>query len=130
MPGWMEKVDRDIEVLKPDSFKGYTVGDNTNKQLSRHPWRMDDEKLLYPFYEKLVKAGLVNVCVHKGLFRRRPASSIPNLLPYADVRDVGKAAKDWPQLNFIVYHSAFRFTGGAYKDGMEQFDADRARSTG
>jgi hypothetical protein len=38
------------------------------------------------------------------------------------VRDVGKAAKDWPQLNFIVYHSAFRYTGGAYKIGMEQFE--------
>jgi uncharacterized protein len=35
MPGWLEKVDRDLEKLKPDSFKGYTVGDNTNKHLSR-----------------------------------------------------------------------------------------------
>ncbi|HVE50604.1 MAG TPA: amidohydrolase family protein [Casimicrobiaceae bacterium] len=121
-PGWMEKVERDIEVLKPDSFKGYTVGDNTNKQLARHPWRMDDEKLLYPFYEKLLKAGLVNVCVHKGLFPPSTSAQYPNLLPYADVRDVGKAAKDWPQLNFIIYHSAFRYTGGAYRDGIEQFD--------
>ena len=32
--------------------------------------------------------------------------------PTADVRDVGKAAKDWPQLNFIIYHSAYRFPGG------------------
>ena len=23
--------------------------------------------------------------------------------------DVGKAARDWPRLNFIVYHSAYRF---------------------
>jgi hypothetical protein len=68
MPGWMDDVDRAIAELKPDSFKGYTVGDNTNKDLARHPWRIDDEKLLYPFYEKLAKAGLVNVCVHKGLF--------------------------------------------------------------
>jgi predicted TIM-barrel fold metal-dependent hydrolase len=122
MPGWMDKVDHDIAVLKPDSFKGYTVGDNTNKHLSRHPWRLDDEKLLYPFYEKLVKAGLVNVCVHKGLYPPEVSRQFPNLLPYADVRDVGKAAKDWPQLNFIVYHSAFRFTGNAYKVGMEQFE--------
>jgi uncharacterized protein len=122
MPGWMEKADRDIELLRPDSFKGYTVGDNTNKQLSRHPWRMDDEKLLYPFYEKLAKAGLVNVCVHKGLYPPETSARFPDLLQYADVRDVGKAAKDWPQLNFIVYHSAFRFTGGAYKLGMEQFE--------
>ena len=49
-PGWMDAVDRAIADLKPDAFKGYTVGDNTNKQLARHPWRMDDEKLLYPFY--------------------------------------------------------------------------------
>lgn len=46
----------------------------------------------------------------------------PILLEYADARDVGKAAKDWPQLNFIVYHAAFRFTGGAYIVGMAQFD--------
>ena len=122
MPGWMDKVDRDLAQLKPDSFKGYTVGDNTNKQLSRHPWRMDDEKLLYPFYEKLLKAGLVNVCVHKGLYPPQTSERFPGLLPHADVRDVGKAAQDWPQLNFIIYHSAFRFTGGAYKVGMEQFE--------
>jgi len=122
MPGWMDAVDRAIAELKPDSFKGYTVGDNTNKHLSRHPWRLDDEKLLYPFYEKLQKAGLVNVCVHKGLYPPATAKQFPNLLPYADVSDVGKAAKDWPKLNFIVYHSAFRYTGGAYKVGMDQFD--------
>jgi len=122
MPGWMDAVDRAIAELKPDSFKGYSVGDNTNKHLSRHPWHMDDEKLLYPFYEKMAKAGLVNICVHKGLYPPATSGKFPELLPYADVRDVGKAAKDWPQLNFVIYHSAFRYTGGAYKVGMEQFD--------
>jgi len=121
MPGWMESVDRAIVELKPDAFKGYTVGDNTNKQLSRHPWRLDDEKLLYPFYEKMVKAGLVNICIHKGLYPPATTKQFPELVNYADVRDVGKAAKDWPQLNFVIYHSAFRFTGGAFKDGWDQF---------
>jgi uncharacterized protein len=111
MPGWLDEADRVIATLKPDSFKGYTVGDNTNKHLANHPWRLDDEKLLYPFYEKLVKAGLVNVCVHKGLFPPSVSARFPRLLEYADVRDVGKAARDWPQLNFIIYHSAFRMTG-------------------
>jgi hypothetical protein len=122
LPGWMDSVDHAIAELKPDSFKGYTVGDNTNKQLSRHPWRMDDEKLLYPFYEKLQKAGLVNVCVHKGLYPPSTTKQFPNLLEHADVRDVGKAAKDWPQLNFVIYHSGFRFTGGAQADGWAQFE--------
>ena len=130
MPGWLESVDRAIAELKPDSFKGYTVGDNTNKQLSKHPWRMDDEKLLYPFYERLVKAGLVNVCVHKGLYPPSTTKQFPNLFEYADVRDVGKAAKDWPQLNFIIYHSAFRFTGGAQGDGWAQFEQTGPRRLG
>ena len=113
MPGWLDKVDRDLELLKPDSFKGYTVGDNTNKHLAKHPWRLDDEKLLYPFYEKLAKASrskpsLANVCVHKGLFAAAVTQRFPDLVKFADVSDVAKAAKDWPQLNFVIYHSAFR----------------------
>ena len=127
MPGWLDKVDRDIELLKPDSFKGYTVGDNTNKHLARHPWHLDDEKLLYPFYEKLVRASkarpsLANVCVHKGLFPQAVTDRFPDLVKYADVRDVARAAKDWPQLNFIVYHSGFRFVGGTQNTGWEQFE--------
>jgi predicted TIM-barrel fold metal-dependent hydrolase len=127
MPGWLDKVDRDLELLKPDSFKGYTVGDNTNKHLARHPWHLDDEKLMYPFYEKLVKASktnpsLANVCVHKGLFPPSTTKLFPDLVKYADVRDVGKAAKDWPQLNFVIYHSGFRFTGGAQNTGWQQFE--------
>ena len=127
MPGWLDKAERDHETLKPDSFKGYTVGDNTNKQLARHPWHLDDEKLLYPFYEKLVRwsktqPSLANVCIHKGLFPPSTTQQFPDLLKHADVRDVAKAAKDWPQLNFIIYHSGFRFTGGAHMTGWEQFE--------
>jgi predicted TIM-barrel fold metal-dependent hydrolase len=111
-PGWMEALDHALVDLRPDSMKGYTIGDNTNKDLSRHPWRMDDEKLLYPAYEKMAKAGVINVCVHKGLFPPSLDEKYPSLRPYCDVRDVGKAAKDWPQLNFIIYHGAYRYPGG------------------
>ena len=126
-PGWLEKADKDFETLKPDSFKGYTVGDNTNKHLAKHPWHLDDEKLMYPFYERLVKwsktnPSLKNFCIHKGLFPPSTAKQFPDLLKYADVRDVAKAAKDWPQLNFIIYHGGFRYTGGAYNVGWEQFE--------
>ena len=123
-PGWLERVDRELEQLKPDSWKGYTVGDNTNKQLSRHPWRLDDEKLLYPFYEKILKAGNNIVCVHKGLYPPSTEQQFPHLTPYAKVDDLGKAAKDWPQINFIVYHSAYRWTPGSNAHlGLKQFDA-------
>jgi len=110
--GWLEQVDHAIRDLKPDSMKGYTIGDNTNKDLSKHPWRLDDEKLVYPAYEKFVKAGLRNVRIHKGLFPPSVEKQFPQLLAYSDVRDVAKAAKDWPQLNFIIYHGGYRWAGG------------------
>ena len=119
-PGWLEAVDRAIADLKPDSFKGYTIGDNTNKQLSRYPWRMDDEKVAYKAYEKFARAGLVNICVHKGLFPPSVEQQFPHLLAYSDVRDVGKAAQDWPQLNFIIYHSAYRM--GRVEDNWAIFE--------
>lgn len=121
--GWLDEVDRSLAQDKPDSVKGYTVGDNTNKHLARTPWRMDDEKLVYPFYEKILKAGVDIVCVHKGLYPPETAQRFPNLTDYAKVDDVGKAAKDWPQIRFVIYHSAFRWTGqGNASKALEQFE--------
>ena len=123
-PGWMEQVDRALAELKPDSMKGYTIGDNTHKELSKHPWRLDDEKLVYPAYEKFLKAGVRNVCVHKGLFPPSVEAKFPHLLAYSDVRDVAQAARDWPQLNFIVYHGGYRWAGGGrIEDAWSQFES-------
>src|SRR6202034_3900020 len=42
---------------------------------------------------------------------------------FTDVSDVGKAAKDWPQLNFIVYHSGYRWVGGSTpEEGMAEWN--------
>jgi hypothetical protein len=105
-PGWLEEIERAVEELRPDSWKGYTIGDPLGP--SRYPWRLDDEKLVYPAYEKMVKAGIRNVCIHKGLLPEEYEKTFPELWKYANVDDVGKAARDWPQLNFIIYHSALR----------------------
>jgi hypothetical protein len=107
-PGWEEEMDRAITELKPDSWKGYTIGDVNSLEKSKYPWRMDDEKIAYPVYEKMVKSGINIVCVHKGLFTESAARKIPRMMEYASVADVGKAAKDWPQLVFAIYHSGYR----------------------
>lgn len=104
-PGWIEEIDRAIEVLKPDSWKGYTLGDPFDN--SQYPWRLDDEKLMYPAYERMVKAGIRNVCIHKGLLPEDYENVITHWR-HAMVDDVGPAARDWPELNFIIYHSGFR----------------------
>src|ERR1700742_4524039 len=45
-PGWLDALDAGL-ALNPESAKGYTIGDNTHKELSKYPWRMDDEKTTY-----------------------------------------------------------------------------------
>jgi hypothetical protein len=102
----MEEVDKAISVYKPDSWKSYTIGDPLGP--SKFPWRLDDEQLMYPFYEKSVKAGITTICIHKGLLPPDYEKSFAGVWEYATVADLGKAAKDWPQMNFVVYHSALR----------------------
>jgi predicted TIM-barrel fold metal-dependent hydrolase len=59
----------------------------------------------YPCWEKTKKLGVKNLCVHKGLplgaFNEKGCTPL----------DLEKAAQDWPDLNFIVYHSGFRGFG-------------------
>src|SRR5215475_8452555 len=74
-PGWMEEVDKAIAVYKPDSWKSYTIGDPLGP--SKFPWRLDDEQLMYPFYEKAVKAGITTLCIHKGLLPPDYEKSFP-----------------------------------------------------
>jgi len=127
--GWLEDIDRAIE-LKPEGWKGYTIGDNTNPMISKYPWRMDDEKLVYPAYEKFVKSGIRNVAVHKGLYPPGMEHEVPNLKQYAKVDDVGKAAKDWPQLNFFIYHAGYRYAGGPPLEGASDVGAAQFEKTG
>ena len=107
-PGYLDEVDRAIESLKPDSWKGYTIGDPIFLTKKGSNWRLDDEKLVYPFYEKASKAGVPIVCIHKGLMPADYEQSWPEIWKHATVWDLGKAAKDWPQLTFVIYHSALR----------------------
>jgi predicted TIM-barrel fold metal-dependent hydrolase len=105
-PGYLDEIDRMAQQLKIDSWKGYTVGDPLAGS-SKYPWMMDDQKLAYPAYEKFRKHGIKNVCVHKGLMPSDYQTSFANWR-YAAVDDLGKAARDFPDLNFIIYHSALR----------------------
>jgi predicted TIM-barrel fold metal-dependent hydrolase len=106
---WMEEqVDRGIAEFKPDSWKCYTIGDPLSPTVKGTAWRLDDERLVYPWYEKAAKAGIRTICIHKGLLPRDYEQSWPGVWRYATAEDVLKAAKDWPQINFVIYHGALR----------------------
>jgi len=61
-----------------------------------------------PFYERILRAGLPVVAIHKGLFPPAAAARNPRLEPFAGVADVGRAARDWPDIQFLVYQAAYR----------------------
>src|SRR5437016_3289894 len=94
------EMERQVKGLKIDAWKMYT-----GAELGEKAWFMDDEKVAYPFWERTKKLGIKNLCVHKGLplgaFNEKACTPL----------DLEKAAKDWPDLNFIVYHSGFRGFG-------------------
>jgi predicted TIM-barrel fold metal-dependent hydrolase len=96
----LEEMERQVKVLKIDAWKMYT-----GAELGEKAWYMDDEKVAYPCWEKTKKLGVKNLCVHKGLplgaFNEKACTPL----------DLEKAAQDWPDLNFIVYHSGFRGFG-------------------
>ena len=62
---------------------------------------------MYPFYEKVQKAGINTIAIHKGLMPRDYEKAFAGTWQHATVDDLGQAAKDWPGMNFI-YHSALR----------------------
>jgi hypothetical protein len=125
-PGLLDEMDQAIATNMPDSWKGYTIGDPLITLLqhkpSKEPWRMDDEKLAYPVFEKISKTSAPIVCIHKGLFPLGAEKAFPQLRKYADVSDVARAARDWPQITFVIYHSGYRHAGGGTpQQGWDEF---------
>jgi predicted TIM-barrel fold metal-dependent hydrolase len=116
---WMAEVDRCIAQVRPDSWKGYTVGDPLSA--SKWPWRMDDEKVAYQGYERMMKHGIRTVCVHKGLVPPDYERTFPNW-QYARADDVGKAARDWPGLTFVIYHSALKPFLTSPEESLAEFE--------
>jgi hypothetical protein len=108
----LDEMERQIKELKIDAWKMYT-----GAELGENAWWMDDEKVAYPCWEKTKQLGVKNLCVHKGL----PLGLFNE--EHCKPRDLEKAAKDWPDLNFIVYHSGLRnvgiFAGAGTNDAQE-----------
>jgi hypothetical protein len=133
-PGNTYYLEHEAEEYKPDSWKGYVannsakVDDDPNSLMMR--WRMDDEKVAYPSYAVVTKyqkkfrksrPGFGTICVHKGLSTN--ADPVPQL---GHPSDLPKAARDWPNLNFVIYHSCFR-PGFWALNGLKDVQSGRLR---
>jgi uncharacterized protein len=116
----LEFMQRQIEECHPDSWKGYTIAfsakSNDDPTRGMERWSLDDEAIAYPTYELIRRnraqlkdrPGFFNICIHKGLTTvgdpADPASDLPSM---GNPNDIPKAARDWPEFNFIIYHAAW-----------------------
>src|SRR2546427_3289487 len=114
-------IEEQIERLKPDSWKGYNIARaakvdfDPNSDMRR--WALDDPDVAYPTYAKIdeyarkdhgrilkERPGFMNLSIHKGLqtdaVGRDPVLGHPI--------DIPRAAADWRQFNFIIYHSCIK----------------------
>ena len=131
--GNLSYIQEQTEQNQPDSWKGYNISnaakvDNDPNSLMRQ-WRHDDEEVAYPTFDlieknyrklKSKKPGFNNICVHKGL-----APGPPDPLR-GHPGDLPKAAKDWPNLNFITYHACIQPAMFLY-DSLEEVRSGKTR---
>ena len=49
--------------------------------------------------------------------------SWPDVWKHASAWDIGKAAKDWPEMNFIIYHACLRPAFELPDQALAEFEA-------
>ena len=95
----LERLDMFIEDFQISGLKLYTFDATPQRG-----WWFDDEKLAYPIWERCRELGIRNIGCHKGI----PFSHFS--VRYAHPTDMDQAAEDFPDLNWMVFHSAYPYT--------------------
>jgi predicted TIM-barrel fold metal-dependent hydrolase len=103
----LDFMDMQAATLKVDAWKGYT---GAAPQGFDRGWFVDDEKIAYPMLERARKLGVRRICLHKGL----PLGPVAD---YNHPRDIIKAARDFPDLDFLVYHAGLLGVSAAKPSG-------------
>ncbi|MCC5793522.1 MAG: amidohydrolase family protein [Chromatiales bacterium] len=88
-------------------------------------WWLDDERHGAPLIEMARKTGVRAICIHKGLPLPTPMMTSDNRL-YGGCRDVGRAARMYPDIDFIIYHSGYdlREKDGPFVPGDHRIGVD------
>lgn len=113
--GNLDYIQQQTDENHPDSWKGYNISNaakvDYDPSSPMQQWRHDDEDVAYPTFDLIAKnyrrikdryPGYNCICVHKGL---APGPPDPKR---GHPADLPKAARDWPNLNFVTYHAAIQ----------------------
>jgi hypothetical protein len=116
IPGDVERMVELAKVWNVAAWKTYTQYGGG--------WWLDDDEHGAPFIEEARRLGIRLVCVHKGI----PLPTMGRDLTYSRSDDIGRAARKYPDITFIVYHSGFDpdiaegpFVPGFGKGGIDSF---------
>jgi len=145
----LEYIQYQTENHRPDAWKGYCITHaaqpgrsalststapntaplDTSSNAVMKLWRHDDQDVAYPTFELISKyyrklkgqiPGFNNICVHKGL-----AHGMADIPEFGHPADLPAACHDFPDLNFITYHSCIKDTFFDYFAWQEVVAAER-----
>ena len=112
--GDLEGMDELAENWDISAFKTYTQYGPGGRGFFLH----EDPGLA--MIERAGRLGVRNICVHKGL----PFG--PQSYEHSQSSDIGIVAKQYPNMNFLIYHSSFvgsveeqEFSEGSGRDGID-----------
>ncbi len=95
-PGDLEDMDELAERWGVSAWKTYTQWGPDGKGFFMH-----DEETGVRLIEKARSLGVKNICIHKGIPFGRESYQ------HSLCSDIGVAAKQYPDVNFLIYHSGF-----------------------
>ncbi len=121
LDGDLERMDELIDKWQISAWKTYTQSSID----AQGGWWLDDEEYGAPLIERARKLGVKVICCHKGLPLPGMMMSKDNR-PFGSCRDVGPAARQNPDIDFIVYHSGHdpSVKEGPFVPGENQFGID------
>jgi predicted TIM-barrel fold metal-dependent hydrolase len=100
MPTYQE----DLDIMEETAANWPVAAWKTYTQQGPHDtgYFLDDD-LGQTFIEKVRQSGIKRIAIHKGL----PFLQYKENLKYAGSRDVGPAARQHPDITFMIYHSGY-----------------------
>ena len=96
----LDELDRMVEEDQVTAFKFYPL-DLVGGEVKGV--RLDDEELMFPLYERMLKHGLKTVAMHKAI------AFGPLGHEFFGMSDISGAAESFPDLNFEIFHGGFAF---------------------
>jgi predicted TIM-barrel fold metal-dependent hydrolase len=121
LPNFAGDLDKLTELKDRWNVAAWKVYTQLGPEPGAPGYDLDDEAVMTPFVERSRALGVDIICTHKGL------PFTPHNHAQSTARDVGGAARLYPDMKFLVYHAGYEIgrTEGAYdpKDAHLGIDA-------